>query len=88
MLPHHFPNKNIPSPCKENKTKRYKNMMELSRDFSDVQYCQLREIYLKSMGKTKRKLQKCSLQLYENIRIIDNPNCFTNVIQNEKRPEK
>jgi hypothetical protein len=72
---------------KDNKTKEYKNMMELSRDFPDVQYFQLREIYLMSMGKTKRKLQKFNLQLYENIRIIDNPNYYKNVIQNEELPE-
>jgi hypothetical protein len=72
---------------KDNKTKEYKNMMEVSRDFPDVQYCQLREIYFMSMGKTKRKLQKFNLQLYENIRIIDNPNYYKNVIQNDELPE-
>jgi hypothetical protein len=62
-------------------------MMEVSRDFPDIQYCQLREIYIMSMRKTKRKSQKFNLQLYENIRIVDNPNYYKNVIQNEEHPE-
>jgi hypothetical protein len=80
-------NKLILQYIKQNKTKEYKNMTALSKDFSYVEYHQLREIYLMSMGKTKRKLQKFNLELYENIRIIDNPEYYKSIIQSEGLPE-
>jgi hypothetical protein len=76
-------NKLILQYIKDNKTKEYKNMTALSKDFPDVNYSQLREIYLMSTGKTKRKLQKFNASLYENIRIIDNPAYYNSIIQSE-----
>jgi hypothetical protein len=80
-------NKLILQYIKDNKTKEYKSLMALSKDFPDVNYSQLREIYLMSMGKTKRKLQKFNASLYENIRIIDNPEYYKSFIQSEALPE-
>jgi hypothetical protein len=77
-------NKLILQYIKDNKTKEYKSMMALSKDFPDVNYSQLREIYLMSTGKTKRKF---NASLYENIRIIDNPEYYKSFIQSEALPE-
>jgi hypothetical protein len=77
-------NKIILQYIKQNKTREYKSLKALALDFSNIEYHQLREIYLMSMGKTKRKLQKFNLQLYENIRIIDNPEYYKSIIQNEE----
>jgi hypothetical protein len=63
------------------KNKEYKNLMAVSKDFPDIEYHQLREIYLMSVGKTNRKLQKFNAILYGQIKIFDNPNYYDCVKQ-------
>jgi hypothetical protein len=58
------------------KNKEYKSIMAISKDFPEIEYHQLREIYLISTKKVIRKLQKFNANLYNKIRIIDNPDYY------------
>ena len=58
-------------------TKQYKNLRCIEADYSNIDYSQLRGIYLQSMGKTKRKQHPYIKQLNEKMKIIDNPEYYT-----------
>ena len=49
----------------------YTTLREILKLFDGVDYHQLRQIYHNSIGKNTKKLQKCNLALFEQIRIID-----------------
>jgi hypothetical protein len=55
------------------KQKEYKDIYSLSKDYPSVSYYMLREVYLLSMNKNKRKTTPITSQLFQRIRIIDNP---------------
>lgn len=58
------------------KSKQYKNMKDIEKDYDQIDYSQLRGIYLQSMGKTTRKQHSFIKKLNEKMKIIDNPEYF------------
>jgi hypothetical protein len=52
----------------------FKDIYSISKHYQDnVSYYHLREIYLKSMNKNKRRNNLITDELFNTIRIIDNP---------------
>jgi hypothetical protein len=57
-------------------TKQYKNLREIEKDYNNIDYSQLRGIYLQTMGKTTRKQHPYIKQLNEKMKILDNPEYY------------
>ena len=53
-------------------TKKYKSLKELSREYKQLEYHQIREIYLYCTGRLKRKMHPFNKQLLSSINIKDN----------------
>lgn len=58
-------------------TKQYKNLRGIEAEYNNIDYSQLRGIYLQSMGKTTRKQHPFIKQLNRKMKIIDNPEYYT-----------
>ena len=52
-------------------TKEYKSLRELNREYPQMEYHQLREIYLYCTGQIKRKMHPFNRQLLNQINIKD-----------------
>ena len=52
-------------------TKEYKSLRELNREYPEMEYHQLREIYLYCTGQIKRKMHPYNKQLLSQISIKD-----------------
>ena len=52
--------------------KEYKSLKELNREYTQLEYHQIREIYLYCTGKLKRKMHPYNKQLLNSINIKDN----------------
>ena len=57
-------------------TKEYKSLKDLNREYNQLEYHQLREIYLYCAGRLKRKLHPFNKQLLNAINIKDNRQVF------------
>ena len=53
------------------KSKNYKSLKEIQKDFPEIEYHQLREIYLFSTGRKVRNLHGYNKTLLEMIQIVD-----------------
>jgi hypothetical protein len=70
------------------KTKEYKSLKELNRDYPQLEYHQLRELYLYCTGKLQRKLHPYNKQLLNQINIRDNRTTLDfNLFDSLKLPE-
>ena len=53
--------------------KEYKSLKEISKVFPDIEYHQLRQIYLQSTNKSVKKMHPRNQEIYKQIKIIDKP---------------
>ena len=65
-------------------TKLYKSLKDIQKDYPDITYHALRQIYLQSSGLEPRNMHKSNKLLYEQFRIIDSPDIFKQIVSDQE----
>ena len=60
-------------------TKLYKSLKDIQKDYPNITYHALRQIYLHSSGLEPRNMHQSNKLLYEQFRIRDSPEIFTRI---------
>ena len=60
-------------------TKLYKSLKDIQKDYPNITYHALRQIYLQSSGLEPRNMHQSNKLLYEQFRIRDSPEIFTRI---------
>jgi hypothetical protein len=64
--------------------KKFKTLRDIEREYSNIEYAQLRGIYLQSMGLAKRNQHPHIKELYSIMHIIDSTEYKNNAIEEVK----
>ena len=63
--------------------KVYKSLKDIQKDYPNITYHALRQIYLQSSGLEPRNMHQSNKLLYEQFRIRDSPEIFTRIVDPE-----
>jgi len=60
-------------------TKTYKSLKDIQKDYPQITYHALRQVYLQSTGLEPRKMHQTNQLLFSQIRIRDSPDLFRQI---------